>query len=310
MSSNAKIIGDVACGQARTRPASAAIDLDKDNLRSNFKIFHSEKRRSWGPLAVDVVSRDLGEAICRSTCHRLTFMLTDFAGTMADDDRPAWESRLMRGSFVYRPPDTTLRSTLSAGRYVQVLQSRESYDSLASEMVRGGVLRLEPRYALEDPLISQLVFAIVGEVAGGVLDQVLVDALNTTLAVRILRRVVGPSMIAPATANGLSSDRLRRVQDYIESHLADPLNLGQIADIACLSRYHFCRSFKRATGMTPHQYVVQRRVERAKILMRRTNRPLGMVAQDSGFADQSHLTSVFRREIGLTPGRFRAALAT
>jgi AraC family transcriptional regulator len=158
-------------------------------------------------------------------------------------------------------------------------------------------------------LVAQLVSTIADEMAGGVLDHVLADAPNTALAVRIARAFVDPSAIALAPANGLFSERLRRVREYIEEHLADPLNLDQIAAVACLSPYHFSRSFKQAMGVGPHDYVVQRRIERAKTLMRRTDHPLGAIAQEVGFTDQSHLTTVFRRKIGVTPGRFRAAIA-
>jgi AraC family transcriptional regulator len=107
----------------------------------------------------------------------------------------------------------------------------------------------------------------------------------------------------------LSRDRLNRVQDYIEAHLDDRLSLTELAGVACLSPYHFSRSFKQATGVGPQRYVMQRRLERAKTLMRRSNQPLAFIAQEAGFVDQSHLTSIFRREMGMTPGRYRAALA-
>ena len=110
------------------------------------------------------------------------------------------------------------------------------------------------------------------------------------------------------TAKGLSPERLQRVRDYVEAHLDDDLSLTVLADIACLSPYHFSRSFKEATEVGPHRYVMQRRLARAKILLRRTNQPLAGVAQEAGFADQSHLTQMFRREMGVTPGRFRAEL--
>ena len=114
-------------------------------------------------------------------------------------------------------------------------------------------------------------------------------------------------MLEPS--NGLSSDRLKRVREYIESHLNDRLTLADLAGVACLSPYHFSRSFKQAVGVGPQRYVMQRRLERAKALMRRTNEPLAEIAYRVGFSDQSHLTSIFRRETGLTPGRYRAALA-
>ena len=133
------------------------------------------------------------------------------------------------------------------------------------------------------------------------------DALSTVLAVQILRYYVDPSAMELSPSSGLSRERLQRVRDYIEAHLDDRLTLTDLSGVACLSRYHFSRSFKLALGIGPQRYVVQRRLERAKTLMRRTNRSLAWIAQEAGFADQSHLTSVFRRETGMTPGRFRAA---
>jgi AraC family transcriptional regulator len=175
-------------------------------------------------------------------------------------------------------------------------------------MVRGGAAHLEPRSALSDPLVSQIALTIANEMEGGFLDRFLADALSTTLAVQITRRFVEPSAIALAPSNGLSPERLRRVRDYMEARLGEDLLLTVLADIACLSPYHFRRSFKRSAGVGPQRYVIQRRVERAKTLLRRTGQPLARIAQEIGFADQSHLTAVFQREIGVTPSHFRAAM--
>jgi AraC family transcriptional regulator len=127
------------------------------------------------------------------------------------------------------------------------------------------------------------------------------------LCIRVAQRFVGHLPLP--TTKGLSPQCLQRVRDYVEGHLDEDLSLTVLADIACLSPYHFSRSFKQATGVGPQRYVIQRRLERAKTLMRRTSRPLAFIAQEAGFADQSHLTSIFHREMGVTPGRFRAALA-
>jgi AraC-like DNA-binding protein len=291
-------------------PAETSIGhIVNDNQRRNPSGFSIEKRRCWGALSVDIVSRAAGETFSRSDYHELTYFLTDFYAAMQAEDRSEWKCDLLRDHFVFRPPNTTLRSNLTAGRYIHVLQSRDTYDRLASEMVPGGRVHLVPKYNLYDPLISQLVSTIANAMEGGFLDHILADALNTALAVQITRLCGDPTAIALQPSNGLSRERLKRVYDYIEAHLDDRLTLADLAGVACLSSYHFSRSLKQAVGVGPQRYVMHRRVERAKALMRRTDQPLALIAQEVGFADQSHLTSVFRREIGVTPGHFRAALS-
>jgi AraC family transcriptional regulator len=192
---------------------------------------------------------------------------------------------------------------------MQAVQSPATYDAILSEIVRGGAVHFETRYPINDPLVSQIVSTLAHEMEGGFLDHILADALNTALAVRIVRLFVDPSKITLAPSNGLSRERLQRVCDYIEAHLDDRLTLADLAGVACLSPYHFSRSFKQAVGVGPQRYVMERRIERAKVLMRRTRQPLASIALEVGSTDQSHLTAIFRREIGMTPGRFRAALA-
>jgi len=202
----------------------------------------------------------------------------------------------------------TNNDTREPVRYIQILQDPVTYHNVAGDLVRGGAISLERRTNVDDPFISRIALSIIGDMEGGFLDHVLADALNTALAVRITRLFVGPSAINLAPSNGLSRERLRRVCDYIEEHLDDRLTLTEIAGIACLSPFHFSRSFKQAAGVSPRRYIIKRRVERAKTLLRLTDQPLSWVAQEAGFTDQSHLTTEFRRQIGVTPGRFRAAL--
>jgi AraC family transcriptional regulator len=142
---------------------------------------------------------------------------------------------------------------------------------------------------------------------GGFADRILVESLSNGLCIGIARHFVADLPLP--TNKGLSRERLQRVRDYVEVHLDEDLSLTVLADIACLSPYHFSRSFKQAVGVGPQRYVIQRRVERAKTLLRRTREPLALIALEAGFGDQSHLTTIFHREMGVTPGRFRAAPA-
>lgn len=99
--------------------------------------------------------------------------------------------------------------------------------------------------------------------------------------------------------------RLRRVQEYVEASLGDPLRLEKLAALAGLSPYHFARSFKAATGITVHRYVQERRLERACEALRATDLPISQIAILHGFASHAHFTSFFRTRTGTTPARFR-----
>ena len=278
-------------------------------IASGLELVSEEKSRSWGRISVGIFRRHPGEVIWRSDCYRIGYLLTHFSGTKQIDDGPVEDCRFRPGEIVFRPHNRKVWSDLSGGRFIQILQSRETYDNLVPELVRGGTIQLDLQDGFSDPLISQIALTIANELEAGCIDGILVDALNTALAVQIVRRFVDPSEIMLVPSNGLSRDRLKRVRDYIETHLDDRLTLTDLAGVACLSPYHFSRSFKEAVGIGPQRYVIRRRLERAKALIRRSNQPLADIALQVGLGDQSHLTSMFRRETGVTPGQYRAALA-
>jgi AraC family transcriptional regulator len=104
---------------------------------------------------------------------------------------------------------------------------------------------------------------------------------------------------------GLDRRRLSRVLDYIGTNLEGDLALDQLARIACLSRFHFARAFKAATGQSPHQYVSAKRLERAKELLIRGNQSLIDIALTLSFSCQANFTRAFRQATGLTPGQYR-----
>ena len=108
---------------------------------------------------------------------------------------------------------------------------------------------------------------------------------------------------------GLPAAALRSVTDYVEENLAEGLTLEEISAVAHMSQFHFSRLFKASTGLSPHRYVVGRRVERARELLAKTALPLHEVARLAGFTDQSHLAKHFRRHLGVTPSRFRTISA-
>jgi AraC family transcriptional regulator len=251
--------------------------------------------------------RDGGETIWRGDRHRLVLTLEEVPPALLQVEQgPVWQSPLNApGALGFYPAGVAVRVVHPAARFAQVLWDTNFYSSLLPEL-EAATSRFEFLFPLQDPLLRQIVTTLVQEIDGGFADTILVESLGAALCIRVARHFVG-HLPLPAR-KGLSPERLRRVRDYIEAYLDDDLSLTVLADIACLSPYHFSRSFKEATGVGPQRYVMQRRLERAKRLLRQSHRPIAMIAQEAGFADQSHLTQVFHREMGVTPGRFRAEL--
>lgn len=101
---------------------------------------------------------------------------------------------------------------------------------------------------------------------------------------------------------------VRRARDYLEAHAGGEIDLATLAGVAGLSRFHLIRAFRKETGLTPHAWLSDLRVRRARRLLARGIAPAEAAAM-CGFADQSHLTRAFKARIGTTPGRFRAACA-
>ena len=104
---------------------------------------------------------------------------------------------------------------------------------------------------------------------------------------------------------GLATWQARRTLAYIEANLPSKMDIDDLANVVALSRSHFSRSFKHTVGLSPMEYVVVRRVERAKVMIRTTKDPLAEVALACGFADQAHLNRRFRDIVGTSPGRWR-----
>jgi AraC family transcriptional regulator len=168
-----------------------------------------------------------------------------------------------------------------------------------------GLRRLRHNEAITSPVAEMILRALVcdlqdGSPAGALVGDSLIVALMAHL------RGAGP---ASHQASGLAPAVCKRVQAYIDEHLATPVSLAELAGLARTSVRHFCRAFRASTGYSPHQYLLRQRVERAKALMDKDGMPLSLseIAQSLGFADQSQFTRTFRQHAGITPAAYRAA---
>jgi len=170
---------------------------------------------------------------------------------------------------------------------------------------------MEIRYegGFRDPVIEALGRSILSELhSTDPVGKLYVETLSTTLDVYLVRRYssipVSPTAL-PAARGALSGPRLSRTLALIEANLAEDLSLRDLAKESALSLFHFARAFKIATGLAPHQYVLSRRIARAKEHLTAGQLTLTEVAALCGFASQAHLTNVFKRGTGVTPGAYR-----
>ncbi|MDN7606353.1 AraC family transcriptional regulator [Burkholderia multivorans] len=107
---------------------------------------------------------------------------------------------------------------------------------------------------------------------------------------------------------GLAPAVRRRVRDYIDAHLSQPLTLGELAEVAALSEYHFSRMFRLSFGRAPHAWVAEQRLARARLLLRTTSLPLAQIAADCGYANAAHFSHRFRDAHGAAPNAYRRAI--
>jgi AraC family transcriptional regulator len=104
---------------------------------------------------------------------------------------------------------------------------------------------------------------------------------------------------------GLDRRRLDRILEYIEGHLDQDITVAELAECACFSLFHFVRAFRLAMGVTPHAYVSERRLDRAKTLLRYTNTSLVDISLICRFSGQTNFNKAFKRAVGMSPGRYR-----
>jgi AraC family transcriptional regulator len=193
--------------------------------------------------------------------------------------------------------------------HLYLSRSHFSPDGLGVEVDRSVITSLRYESGFQDALLSEIACALATELRTPTsAGRLLAETLAAGLAARLIQNHVCP---APGRAfsrimpGGLDRRRLTRVLDYIQAHLGGDLTIDCLARLACLSRFHFARAFKAATGQSPHQYISAQRLEYAKALLIREDQPLADIALSLNFSCQANFTRAFRRATGQTPGQYR-----
>ena len=181
----------------------------------------------------------------------------------------------------------------------------EAYERHIKDVELRDILRAD------DPVLMGIAASLAREAqAAGLGGRLYVESLRNHACVHILRHYADVVFREPVRSGALSHAQRQLLDQYLEENLDRNLSLAELAGVVQLSVFHFTRKFRAEFGCPPHAYVMRRRIECAKTQLARGNFPLKVVAANSGFADQSHMTRLFQRLLGVTPAEYRKAAKT
>jgi AraC family transcriptional regulator len=157
-----------------------------------------------------------------------------------------------------------------------------------------------------DPLVCQIVLALQKVLETDATNSCFyAESMATALAAHFLRNYSTRKHVLQEYEDGLPKYKLKQALEYMNAHLSENVSLASVSEEVEISQFHFCRLFKQSTGMTPHTYLIQQRVERAKQLLKRKEGTMLDIAIECGFANPSHFAKHFRKHTGISPKQFR-----
>jgi AraC family transcriptional regulator len=166
---------------------------------------------------------------------------------------------------------------------------------------------------VQDEVINQIGRSVLSEMMSPTAaGRMLVETSSLLLAARLVHSHLdsGPLRLPIESRHRLDDRRLKRVLDYVEDHLSDDIAVADLANVACLSIFHFTRAFSSAIGVPPHRYVSQRRLQRANAIIAAGDPSIATTPCVCRFSFQTIFTRAFRRATGMTPAEYRRASAS
>ncbi len=177
----------------------------------------------------------------------------------------------------------------------------------ASDLLSLEEPRLRNAYGVRDPHFFHIGMALSAEIEQGYPGGRLYgESLATALITHLLAGYSDRGLPADSYKGAIAPRRLRLVLDHIEENLACDLSLAELAVVAAMSPCRFARAFRESMGLPPHQFVLRKRIARARALLEAGSAPLSEISASLGFDSQSHFTDVFRKLVGTTPAAYRA----
>ncbi|MGG6293628.1 helix-turn-helix domain-containing protein [Leptolyngbya sp. AN02str] len=271
----------------------------------------SSQNQGWRNLLVEQFREPPGEGNCHHS-HEHTICL-------ALDTRPIRMLQIREGKTytgLYAKGDlsiTPAQMPLFAcwdgeDHHLKIRLTSHFIQQIAREALGMDSDRLEllPQARIRDPHIEAIGLMLLAELQqGNTANTLYVESLANVLAVHLIRQHTTDRPQPVMYEGGLPQRQLLQVLDYIDAHLQQEIKLTDLASLVGMSEFHFGRQFKQGLGTTPHQYLLQQRIERAKQLLKQSDRSISDIALTCGFNSHSHLSKQFRQLTGTTPKAYR-----
>jgi AraC family transcriptional regulator len=273
----------------------------------------SSRNQGWENILVEQFQHPAGEGrMCYGDEHSICLSLAprpvSLLQTQGDKTRTGLYAK---GDFCITPAQMPFFCRWdSDDRLLQIRITDRFMAQVATEALSIDPDRLEviPTFRTRDPQLEAIAMLVLTELKQENLgSRLYIDSLANVLAVRLLRQYSASKPQLSVYEGGLPQRQLQQILEYIDVHFDRDIKLADLAGLLGMSQFHFSHLFKQSIGTSPHQYILQQRIERAKQLLKQTNRSIVEIALECGFNSHSHLSKQFRQLAGMTPKAYRSS---
>jgi AraC family transcriptional regulator len=281
-------------------------------LERDYLPYLSSKTQGWENIVVEQFQHPAGEGNCHNSSeHTICLSLASRPVRLLQiQGGKTYTGLYSKGDISITPARVPFFARWDGeDHYLQIRIASGFIQTVAREALAINPDRLEllTEFRIRDPQIEAIGTMLLTELQQGNLSSRLyIESLANVLAVHLIRQYTATKPQVPIYEGGLPERQLLQILDYIHEHLHRDIKLADLAGLLGISQFHFSHLFKQSLGKAPYQYLLQQRVERAKQLLKKSDRPIMEIALLCGFNSHSHLSKQFRQLAGITPKAYRA----